>query len=634
MKRLHLYFKPRKHKYKTYNYYSLAYSYRHESGKSRRIEVLPLGELTKEQANEWKLRLKVLNDGTGSIAFYENMKFVDSKRYLDVALLSYIYDSLGIGEVFSNVKTEGRISTSDVAKVLTLNRCINPTAHYKVCDFVGDSYLPELMNLESDKCNKDKIFRELDNIYSNRKKVQNLFYKLSQTYHEPGDLELYFFDGTTSYFEGSLCKLAEPGKEKTTGYQDKVILICLITDKKGFPVVWDVFPGKKRDTTEFKTMAQSMAKDLGIKNVTLCFDRGVASFSNFDFIENSLDSKYISGLDKDQFNKIFDLDSFALKTKEKLIEIHKGLKLKNKNNKDNVSKNINKKNDYDKNTKTELIRNSKRVIPESINGFYQLGRDRFYKELGIIDDKRYVVSFNVSICDALKKTRLNNVEIVKNKIRALNSELELARKDRDSACVEEKVVSFIKRHQVQGIFVYSIIPISVTYKLKKVQSYKISYSINEGEIEKKENEDGVLIYISNHTKCEKGIYEVSALDIVSHYKNKYVIENAFRHIKSFIDLRPFNVYLNKHVIAHVDICMIAYFINTYIYHKLSKKGISLEKFYTLIKSHSRTCTIETKPGQFVSLLKTLPKEVSSIIKLLGASPVIFKQVLEKLNIQK
>jgi hypothetical protein len=618
MKRLHLYYKPRKHEYKTYNYYSLAYSYTGDNGKSRRHEVLSLGELTKKEAAEWKLRLKVFNDGTYNIAFLDEMKFIESKQYLDIALLSHVYDSLGIGDIFSSARTENRISTSDIVKVLTLNRCINPTAHYKVGDFVSDSYLPELMDIDADKCNKDKIFRELDNIYGNRKKLQKLFHELSLKHQDPDNIELYFFDGTTSYFEGSSCEIAESGKDKTTGYQNKVILICLLTDKKGFPIIWDVFSGRKKDTTEFRAIATDMAKEFGIKEITLCFDRGVASEPNFDFIEKKLDSKYITGLDKNQFNSVFNIEQFALITKDKLIKEHEESDDKNKSKK----------------TKEKRKEEKKRIIPMNINGFYKFGKDRFYKELGVINNRRHVVSFNVSIYKASKETRLNNIEIVKNKIENLNNELKFAKKDRESKPTEEKIELSIRKYQLQGIINYEIIPIAVTYKQKKVQSYKITYSINEDEIIKKENEDGVLVYITNHIKCEKGIYEVTALDIVAHYKNKYIIENAFRHIKSFIDLRPFNVYLKEHVVAHIDICMIAYFMNTYIYQKLSKAGISLEKFYSLIKSHSRTCTMSTGTGEPASWLKVLSKEVRHVIKLLGASPVLSKQVLEKLNIIK
>ncbi|HLE10062.1 MAG TPA: hypothetical protein VI754_02335 [Bacteriovoracaceae bacterium] len=58
------------------------------------------------------------------------------------------------------------------------------------------------------------------------------------------------------------------------------------------------------------------------------------------------------------------------------------------------------------------------------------------------------------------------------------------------------------------------------------------------------------------TESAGGHFIVPASTIVGHYKNKFVIENAFRHLKSIVDLRPFFVRLDDHVRAHVDICMV------------------------------------------------------------------------------
>ena len=609
MKSLHLHHKPQKYKDRIFDYYAIAQSYRDEKNKNQKKTILNLGRLTKQEAADWRLKLKVINGDIKDIALTDELKFIDSKQYLDVAVLLRLYDTLGFEDVFSHAKTSDGLSTSDVAKILTINRCINPTAHYKICDFVSDSYLPELMGVDADKCNKDKIFRELDNIYNARKKLQKRLHELSQTYQDPDELELYFFDGTTSYFEGSSCEIAEPAKDKTTGYQNKVILICLVTDRKGYPIIWDVFSGRKNDVSEFKKTAATMAKELGIKDITLCFDRGVASESNFDFIKNKLNSKYITGLKQNQLSSVFDIEQFALKTRDKLIK-----KLSEPKKEEGVLK---------------------KSLP--INGFYKLGKDRFYKELGVVDNRRHVVSFNIQIYEASKQTRLNNISFTECKIKELNAELSAAKKDRESKPVEDKIEALVKRYSLQNVIDYKIIPISVTLEdvsKNKVQSYKVTYEINKEELSKKEINDGILVYTTNHIDCKNGIYDVTAADIVTHYKNKYVIENAFRHIKSFIDLRPFNVYLKEHVVAHIDICMTAYFINTYIYHKLSEVGISLASFYSLIKSHSRTCTIDIGAGQLLSLLKTLPKELTSIVKLLGASPVTSKQVLKKLGIKK
>lgn len=601
MGKLHLNKSSRKKKNNIYNYYQIKENFIDTEGKHQKKTIRYLGKLSSEDVMKYKLALRVFNGDKLAVSNLEDTKYIDSKKYLDIALLNNLYDSLSLNKIFDIGDLE--VGTKEVAKILTLSRCLDPQANYKTVDWFKDSYLPEIMNIDPDKYNKDKIFRELANIHSCKKELQKHFVQLSKK-HKDDDLEVYFFDATTSYFEGLYCDLAESAKDKTTGYQDKVILIFLVTDKKGFPICWDVFGGKAKESVEFKQIAANMCKELGIKEVTFCFDRGIASVANFKLIEGeNLNSKFISGLNCDQVDKVFDLEGFAKSTRDRLI------------------------------AGFNLERESNRNIVKPINGFYRLGRDRFYRDLGVIDSRRHVVSFNFDIFNKMKSDRLNMIEITKQELNKLNDDYALAKKDRAADTLEVKIKDLISKYKLNSVFNYKIIPIATKSK-KPVQSYKINYSVSQSAIYELEKHDGILVYITNHIKkIEELHFQVSASQIVQCYKNKYLIENAFRHLKSFADLRPFHVRLVDHVKAHVDICMISYFINTYIYNKLSPEGISLAHFYSTLKSFSRVCKLDTGTGQAVSLLKTLSQEMTKMIKLLGASSVTSKSKLESLKLR-
>jgi transposase len=598
---MHLHKNPKVQNGKKYHYYSLAESYRDPKTKKSKTRMYKyLGALTAKEVSEWKLRLKFYNGNISDVTSIEKLSFKEDNTYLDVAILNHIYNYLEINKVFDISNLD--VGTKEVAKILTLSRCLDPQANYKTVDWFRDSCLPEIMNIDPEKYNKDKIFRELSNIHFCKKELQKHFSRLSQKYND-GEFEIYFFDATTSYFEGICCDMAQSAKDKTHGYQDKVILIFLVTDKKGLPICWDVFGGRAKESVEFKNIAADMCSELGIKDVTFCFDRGIASIANFKLIEGEkLDSKFISGLNSDQIKKVFDLDVFAKTTRDKLI------------NEFETEKQIDKK------------------IIKPINGFYRLGKDRFYRDLGVKDNRRFIVSFNIDIYKKMKLDRTNMIELVKEELKNLNNAYAIAKKDRESIPLENKIKDLISKYKLNSVFNYEILPIAIK-GLKSVQSYKIKYSINHNAIYELEKHDGILVYITNHTEKKEIHYTVSASQIVQHYKNKYVIENAFRYLKSFADLRPFYVRLEDHVKAHVDICMIAYFINTYIYNKLSPEGISLSRFYQTLKKFSRVCKLDTGTGQTVSLLKTLSDEMNKIIKLLGASSVISKQRLDSLKLK-
>jgi hypothetical protein len=96
---------------------------------------------------------------------------------------------------------------------------LDPQANTKTAEWFANCYLPLLMEIDdSSKYNRSKIFRELSNIHQRKKYLETLFLSQSKKIGlEKGEGELYFFDGTTSYFEGDHCTLGTPGMDKTTG---------------------------------------------------------------------------------------------------------------------------------------------------------------------------------------------------------------------------------------------------------------------------------------------------------------------------------------------------------------------------------------------------------------------------------
>jgi transposase len=608
MGRWHLKQNPKKQNGKVYKYYNIAENYSDSHGKHQKHNIKHLGTLSDEKANQVKLALRAMNGEDLLLVNFDDLRFIDSKKYLDVALFSHIYDSLGLNDAF-DVKSDKVVGTKEVAKILTLSRCLDPQAHYKTVDWFQDSYLPQIMNIQDGKYNKDKIFDELSNIHKQAEFLQKRLLKLSQDYNK-GELSLYFFDGTTSYFEGTECELAESGKDKTSGYQDKIILILLVTDRKGFPITWEVFHGRASEKVEIQKLLQKLSDKFGITEVTFCFDRGFATENNFNWIADHLrlNSKYISGLDRDQIDSAFKINEFSEFTRDKLIkELEKIHALKERSG-------------------------HERVIP--IDGFYNLGKDRFYKDLGVKNGKRHVVSFNINIYEKEKQDRLNNIVQTENEIIFMNKDLEVARGDRDEDILKKKLDKILSKRRLTKIVEYKIIPKAVSSKKDKVQSFTIEATINKAQLKDIEKYDGVLVYVTNHTEKDDLVYKMPASLIVENYKNKYAIENAFRHLKSFADLRPFYVYRTEHVKAHVDICMTSYFINHYIYQKLISSDLSLHQFHEIIKSNSRTCKLEVGiGGQTKTILKVLSKEVLTAIKLLGAEDVISKKTLGALSIK-
>ena len=71
----------------------------------------------------------------------------------------------------------------------------------------------------------------------------------------------------------------------------------------------------------------------------------------------------------------------------------------------------------------------------------------------------------------------------------------------------------------------------------------------------------VVRLLSNHIQSSDKQFILSGRDIINAYRDKAKIEDVFKHIKSFLKIRPFYVNLYEHVRAVYSICVLAYFLN-------------------------------------------------------------------------
>ena len=115
-------------------------------------------------------------------------------------------------------------------------------------------------------------------------------------------------------------------------------------------------------------------------------------------------------------------------------------------------------------------------------------------------------------------------------------------------------------------------------KKKIVQTYKgIIGPIDKRKVNEAGRLDGFWLLVTNHNEYENGRFLLPPDDAIKPYRDKTIIESAFRDIKSFIEIVPIGVWTNKHVKAHFTICVLAYFINRMICLRLHHNQGDLTK---------------------------------------------------------
>ena len=601
-RRIHLHRQPRVTKKRgLVEYYSLATCF-FEDGKNQKKIILGIGELSKEQAEQYRLLLRALNGEIppDQITDIEALVFGDERQYLDVLAMDALWCELGLSKIFGTERENGqRLSTEHVARILTINRLLHPSSKVRSVEWFSGSLLATIMGVDQDAYDRNKIFRELATIHTAKNQIEQLFWSHSQQQRRKYDV--YYFDGSTSWFEGSKCPLAEADLEKTRGFFPKVVGLMLITDNEGFPVSWEVVNGHAKDTTELKAFVDRITKKFGIKEITYCFDRGVASDSNFTLI-TSCKSKYISAIKDNQIKKVFDLEKFKV-TRVKITD--------------------------------KICGNGETLEPPAptprrrivdIDGFLSHDDNIFFKDLGLVKGKRYVASFNYELFIKQHHERHARIERALQDIAEKNTELKNAKGDRDYNSTERELLDIFGKHHVRSYFGYTLLPLTSAHE-KKAQSFKIECEINRAKIELDKLTDGLLVYITDHVEKHNQLnFVVSAADIVQHYKGKHVVENAFRELKSFIELRPIYVWTEAHVKAHYDISVVACFINNYINVKLRPLDWSLRDFHAHLAKAGRVAQLVAPSGLKIFKLKKVTEETKRYFERLGINNMLSPQL--------
>ena len=70
--------------------------------------------------------------------------------------------------------------------------------------------------------------------------------------------------------------------------------------------------------------------------------------------------------------------------------------------------------------------------------------------------------------------------------------------------------------------------------------------------------------------------DMSAQDIVTHYKNLWIVEDAFGEIKGALKARPVFHWSDKHIVGHLTLCFLAYLCEALMTKALRDKNLLLD----------------------------------------------------------
>lgn len=208
---------------------------------------------------------------------------------------------------------------SDLALWQIIARLIDQGSRLSAVRLHQTHALAEAIGLEKG-FNEDDLYKNLAWLANHQAEIEGRLFRTRQAGEK---VDLFLYDVTSSYLEGTQNELGNYGYNRDGKKGKMQIVIGLLCDPKGDPVSVQVFSGNTSDVTTFGDQIKKVADRFGCQRITFVGDRGMIksgqkedlAASGFSYI-TALTRKQIEILEK---NGVIQLSLFD----ENLCEVEK-----------------------------------------------------------------------------------------------------------------------------------------------------------------------------------------------------------------------------------------------------------------------------------------------------------------------
>ena len=596
---LHLHWGASQHKGIQYRSYSLARAYR-EDGKNRKEIVLKLGKLTEQEVEHWQNFLRTAKDKSTFFTTANDIVVSEHFAYLDVAVINEVWDEWLLDSIFDYCEDKA-ISTANIARILTINRSIDPQSKSQTPYWCRGTALPWMLKFKPELINASRIFRELRCIENQKEKIcHHLFSQLQKK--NPQAMSTVFYDLSSTTFFGSKCVLMKWGHCKE-GYQNHIVL-AIVVNQEGLPFYWEVLPGGTGDATTIVWLLERLQKQFKTHRTTVVFDRGLVSDDNLTLIETAK-IKYISAMDKNQIENMTGIDFTQF-----------------------YGINVNQ------------IEHCIQYLPE----FIKLNNITYYLDVTVKNNRRYILCFNPVLFVEQRSAREKQLVDFREFLKTLNAEYKIAKGTRRADAMLKKCKAQLVSKKLSAfvsidIQCFDIVRKNVKNREHCVSTCRATLVMHPQKKQHTGRLDGFWLLVTNLSEKEQDQFIITAPDVINPYREKVVIESAFRDIKSFVEIAPVYVWSEEHVKAHFTICVLAYLINRTITLKLhqnigqqTKDIVAHERLYQLL-SNCQIDHIQIKNKNMSFYKMTLHnQEQTELLERVSLTHLLKCDILEQINI--
>jgi len=252
------------------------------------------------------------------------LKDIEVEKTIDYGLsylLIKIMNEQRISELFEKTMPE----QAAILKALIVGRIITRGSKLGIYNWLQRN--PEVctkLNLDISKIKTDEVYASLSFLDSLHGKLEKKWFKYNKAKHN----EVYLYDITSTYFEGTQNELSAFGYNRDKKKGKMQINIGMITDNQGFPLKIQVFEGNVKDDKTTLEQINILKEEFNTDNIIFVGDRGMKIRYNLEQLDEAKKEgiDYITGLTHSEIRSLIDQNiiQLSLFTKELAEVEHEG----------------------------------------------------------------------------------------------------------------------------------------------------------------------------------------------------------------------------------------------------------------------------------------------------------------------
>jgi len=304
----------------SYTRYLLRKSYR-EQGKVKHDTIANLSSCSPEEIEAIRLALRHKQNLTALVSLKDDFSLEQGLSVGAVWTVFSVAKRLGIVAALGSTRA-GKLTLWQV-----IARVIDQGSRLSAVRLAGSHVACDVLNLT--KFNEDDLYDNLDWLTENQGKIEDhLFAKRNGRKRDEDKQQLFLYDVTSSYLEGTKNALAAFGYNRDKKKGKRQIVIGLLCDEAGIPLSIEVFQGNTKDPQTVGSQVNKVVQRFGGGEVTFVGDRGMIKSEQIEDL-NKEGFHYITAITKPQIKKllksrVIQMSLFDQQLAE--VETHEGIR--------------------------------------------------------------------------------------------------------------------------------------------------------------------------------------------------------------------------------------------------------------------------------------------------------------------